>query len=182
MSALRNVDSFSQADEDRLSSLSALVDGEASTSEMNAGMAALRTQSSARRDWSDYHLIGDALRGLPPASGDFMARFSSRLADEPTVLAPRRGTWMQGVAVASFAVLAVWGTISLTGILNDAATPPGMMAATPAGQTMALADARPDAERAEARMAPYFVAHQEFAPMAVVSPYQRAVAVSVEPR
>jgi sigma-E factor negative regulatory protein RseA len=181
MSALREINSVSQADEDRLSLFSAVMDGEASASESAAGLISLRTQSSARRDWADYHLIGDALRGVEPASEDFMTRFSARLADEPTVLAPHRHSWMQSVAVASFAVLAVWGTVSLTGILNDAPTD-STLASVPASQALALTDARPEAEQAAARMAPYFVAHQEFAPMAVVSPYQRAVAVSVEPR
>lgn len=181
MFALRKVDLAPHADEKTESVLSALMDGEASAPESDTGLAALRTQSAARADWADYHLIGDALRGLPPGQDDFMARFSARLADEPTVLAPRRGGWIQGVAVASFAVFAVWGTVSFTGILND--TPAeGTLAAAPASQTLNLASAQPDAEQADARMAPYFVAHQEFAPMAVVSPYQRAVAMSVEPR
>jgi sigma-E factor negative regulatory protein RseA len=46
-----------------------------------------------RTIWSDYHLIGDALRSddlaASPAAGQaFMARFSARLADEPHLLAP----------------------------------------------------------------------------------------------
>ncbi|MBT9566744.1 MAG: sigma-E factor negative regulatory protein [Thiobacillus sp.] len=180
MSALRQSDSLhsTELDDPRWLLLSSMADGETKRSETDACVAALKDDASFRQAWSEYHLIGDLMRGTPPVSDDFMTRFSARLATEPTVLAPKRHVWSQRIAVASFASFAVWGVVSVTGFFSET---PGVapMAAVGGVQQIALDS---DALPTETRLTPYLIAHQEFSPMAVASPYQRAVEVVAEPR
>jgi sigma-E factor negative regulatory protein RseA len=139
MSALRKPDTLPQADDDWQLMLSATLDGETPRAETDTCIGALKHDEGLRQNWSEYHLIGDLMRGVAPAQDDFMARFSAQLAAEPTVLAPRRSVWPQRVAVASLASLAVWGVIALTGLMADApATVP--MAQAPAFQQAAGAE------------------------------------------
>jgi sigma-E factor negative regulatory protein RseA len=174
MSALKKLSSESQLDE-AWQALSAAIDNEAGRNELEGCLNGLKRDEALRRSWGEYHLIGDAMRGISPAQGDFMQRFSASLADEPTILAPQRHVWPQRLAVASFAVFAVWGVVSMTGLMQDGPAPEMVVERMPVAQDkLAVQD--------EAALAHYLIAHQEFAPMAVASPYQRAVVVVAEPR
>lgn len=149
--------------------LSELMDGEVPSHEREEGIRLLCRDARARERWALYHGIGDALRGAPPLSEDFSRSFSARLAAEPTVLAPRLHRYAAPAAMALAASLAVVSVVALM---------PGLTGSRGAGMQVAQGG---NARSTETQMAPYLVAHQEFAPVAVASPYQRAVMSVAEP-
>lgn len=155
--------------------ISRLMDGECDDAELPELCATLK-RADAFATWSCYHAIGDALRGQHPAVSGFCARFSARIAPEPTVLAPRprinsrTASWALAAA-ATVAAVSVVGWTALS-VADDI---PAVVAQ--ARQSGAL---RPTQLRMANVPADYLLAHQEYSPATAiqgVGPYLRAVAV-----
>lgn len=139
--------------------LSALIDGETEGHEIAAVLGALKSSPAMRDAWSEYHLIGDVLRGEPELERDITSGVMQRLADEPVVLAPaprRQSGWLRPLAAlaASVAGVAVVGWLAL--------------APSPAPEQPLVASAEVVGHRAEPMMVSdiqeYLLAHQANAP------------------
>lgn len=158
--------------------ISRLMDGEVDGVEMHAMWQALR-HPHATVTWTCYHAIGDALRGEIAVTRDVRRAVASRLAGDPTVLAPRRSvpstpaSWAWAVA----ATLAAVGVVGWTAYSLVDSTPAGLARMRDAG-TMRAAELRPATVPTD-----LLFAHQEYAPSIMlqgVGPYLRDVAVTRE--
>jgi sigma-E factor negative regulatory protein RseA len=69
--------------------ISALMDDEVALEDASRLIAALHSNKQAAEAWSEYHLIGDAMRGGAMFSKDFKQNLMQKLEQEPTVLAPK---------------------------------------------------------------------------------------------
>jgi hypothetical protein len=79
--------------------ISAFMDGEVEESEVTGQVRRMKEDPRLRAVWDTYHLIGDTLRGEKIGlSQDFTAKLGARLAEEPTILAPRSRTPLQASA------------------------------------------------------------------------------------
>ncbi|MFT3757832.1 sigma-E factor negative regulatory protein [Thauera sp.] len=68
--------------------LSALIDGDLDENAVRQVFDGLRRDTSLRKDWDAYCLIGDVIRGEQAGSADFVGRVMAGLDDEPIVFAP----------------------------------------------------------------------------------------------
>jgi sigma-E factor negative regulatory protein RseA len=159
--------------------LSALVDGELQDGQLAGHLQNLKDDAEQRAAWDTCHLIGDVLRGhIAP---EICSRVAMRLAEEPTVLAPRAkawnagtlGGWAMSIAAGVAAVaLVVWTVLpamrSDFQIAQQRVAPPQSVA-----PPMPLAAAPPAAQVAD-----YLLAHQRYSAtsaMQGVAPYVRTV-------
>lgn len=105
--------------------ISDLMDGELAASERDPAWKAVVADAESRQAWETYHLIGDCLRGEAVtrscAGGDSTARIFAKLADEPTVLAPRRGA-VDAIGSRTRVALAMAASVATLGVVGVIAT------------------------------------------------------------
>lgn len=135
--------------------LSALLDGELGDEAGPEPIRRLARDDAMKARWSEYCLIGDALRGLP-ATARPPARLYAALAEEPTVLAPPAKPMRRqpGLWLAAAATVAAVTWMVLKAAPNEQALVQMAAQSTPqpAGQQVAGVD-----------VADYLAAHQDYA-------------------
>ena len=167
--------------------ISQLMDGELGVEAVHGELGRLKEDGALRERWDTFHLIGDALRGERAMLPGFSERFAQRLAQEPTVLAPRRRNFKTAVtyamsAAASLAAVAWVGWFALGPVV----VPPPQVAKAP---TPALVEPMPAAaprvqlvnEPYDGTLNEYLMAHTGFSPSTAlqgVASYIRSVAAS----
>lgn len=166
--------------------VSALLDGELDDLESRRILAQMGVQDDAKARWSEYALIGEAMRDqtYSPSVG-FAARFRAALADEPTQLAPvprveRRpaAPWYWLAAAATVAAIA-WTVVGSVpegnpGVPQMLATR-GQNVYTPVSVTVGNRDEQWQTVEA----IPYLAAHQDYAHAVIDAPEMHYTPVSL---
>lgn len=140
--------------------LSGMMDGELEATEAGSLFDAMKREHFLRQCWSEYQVIGDALRGEGTFDQDITARVMAGVRQEPVVLAPRaaakRRDWRSSA-------LALAATVAGVGVVGWIALTPqsGHLApsAQLAFQQRAKAEILP-VKQASRSMQEYLVAHQ----------------------
>lgn len=155
--------------------VSALVDGELERHEADAALEALHAEGEARETWRRYHLISDAMRDTRLLSAGFASRVAAKLADEPTVLAPRAKRLLEQ---RRWQVLSMAASLAAVAFVVSVAFAPqeGGVTAPPLAQTAPPAEAAQVAPPESAN--DYLQAHQVYSPrisLQGMAPYVRSV-------
>lgn len=168
--------------------ISQLMDGELGGQSVPGELSRLKEDQTLRQHWDTFHLIRDTLRGEPALLPGFGERFAQRLAEEPTVLAPRPRTPKTVVtyamsAAASLAAVAWVGWLALGTAPVTAPLPAVVTAPVPA--VVEPVAAPPKVQLASEPYAgthnEYLMAHTGFSPSTAlqgVASYIRSVAAS----
>ncbi len=168
--------------------ISAMMDGELGAHELEDPIRALRNGGEALDTWRKYHLISDAMRDTQVLSSGFSARFSERLAAEPTILAPVSMARRSVVSrhrlplsiAASAAGVAFVGLLAFQGFgpqpdINVAGNKTAERPVAAAIQVVPMPGQVND----------YLLAHQNYSPRSAlqgVAPYVRTVSDPARPR
>lgn len=170
--------------------ISALMDGELDPEAAARVIAQLKQADELHSEWVVYHLISDAL-GQTEAPPDITQRVRTRLAAEPTVLAPRPPIIKHKARV--FAAAASVAAVAMIGLMNLQTTnrpaenladnkPTSTTTNTAALQTAPAAISVSASLPAPAQINDYLLAHRQFSPSAMhgTAPYVHTVAESRE--
>ena len=160
--------------------VSALMDGELDEHQARQIIAGIRQKRDLRDHWDTFHLIGDTLRGDCRLSADFSGRLADRLAQEPTILAPRRHTAkrMTAYALSAAASLSAVALVAWTALSTSDPVAPQPPLAQVQRAIVAAPVAQLVSTPSEGNMNGYLLAHQGFSPSTAiqgVAPYIRSV-------
>jgi sigma-E factor negative regulatory protein RseA len=157
--------------------ISDLMDGELDADQCDAALRSLAKDDELRDCWHTYHLIGDCLRGEALAGGAprpvVTEKILARLAEEPTVLAPRHKSGVGrvgGRTRVALALAASVATLSVIGVIASRQAqlvePQIQVAQQQAAQGSVSAAQRLTAPPATSNGAPnvndYLVLHRQF--------------------
>jgi len=159
--------------------ISALMDGELDDKSASELIGSLAHGSEHADAWREYHVIRDAMRGTAPLSAGFSARVAWKLADEPTVLAPRRTRPGRSDSPRWFTLSAIAASFAAVALVGWLAFAPQQPAPAPV-----LAKVQPPVEKPAMVPMPtsandYLLAHQGFSPrvsLQGMAPYVLTVA------
>lgn len=151
--------------------ISELADGELDGHEAAGAYAALKSGGEALDAWRRYHLISDAMRDTRLLSAGFAERVSARLAEEPTVLAPkalamprRSLPWYATRVAAGIAAVGFVGFATM-GLLDQGSAPQLAQSPRPAAEpAVAAAAPAPTAVPVAESARDYMQAHQGYSP------------------
>ena len=158
------------------SKISALMDGELERHESDGALDALRGEGEALETWRRYHLIGDSMRDTRQLSAGFAARVTAKLADEPTVLAPKRTQPGRSDSPRWFTLSAVAASFAAVALVGWLAFAPQSPAPAP---VVAKAAEKPVIVPMPSSANDYLLAHQGFSPrvsLQGMAPYVLTVA------
>lgn len=140
--------------------ISAMMDGGLDDGDVARTIAAIGSDKQLDDAWGAYHLIGDAMRANRMAGFDVRERVTSRLAAEPTVLAPRR--WLRPARARTAGAVALAASVSFAAVVGwQQLSHRGEPASLVADKGVPVQVAQPAQASQPERDDPYLLAHQE---------------------
>jgi sigma-E factor negative regulatory protein RseA len=157
--------------------ISAFMDGESTPAETRDALLHLKQDIECNETFATFHLIGDAMRGEPVLSDNFMSHFHAQIESEPTVLAPRRFPKKHlTLALSAAASLSAVALVTMLAVVDNPLRIASISRLEPADSSSPLS--RPVTVVNQGKVNEYLMAHQEYSPSTAlqgVAPYVRTV-------